>query len=114
MRQRLRNWLVVGILGAVLVALTGFRAQEPGASGTQVVLLGTGTPRALWLEYRARHHTSTRQLADIANQTNPGLLVLYHIAQGGRNGLIPDEQFLDEIRQTYKGKVVMGQDLGRY
>jgi ribonuclease Z len=71
-------------------------------------------PMPNWLEYRARHHTSTQQLADIANQAKPGLLVLYHIAQGGRNGPIPDEQFLTEIRQTYKGKVVVGQDLGRY
>jgi ribonuclease BN (tRNA processing enzyme) len=71
-------------------------------------------PMPNWLEYRARHHTSTRQLAEIANKTQPGLLVLYHIAQGGPNGPIPDEQFLAEIREGYQGNVVVGRDLGIY
>jgi ribonuclease BN (tRNA processing enzyme) len=42
------------------------------------------------------------------------LLVVYHIAQGNPKGLIPDEQFLSEIQEVYKGKVVIGRDLGVY
>jgi ribonuclease BN (tRNA processing enzyme) len=71
-------------------------------------------PMPNWVEYRAAYHTSTRELAEIANQAQPGLLILYHVAQRGPTGLIPEEQYLQEIRETYKGKVVIGRDLEVY
>lgn len=71
-------------------------------------------PMSNWLEYREQHHTSTRQLAEIATTTQPGLLILYHIAQRGPDGTIPEDQYLREIRATYKGKVVIGHDLDIY
>jgi ribonuclease BN (tRNA processing enzyme) len=80
----------------------------------EVYASNSAAPMANWLEYRTRHHTSTRELAEIANKTQPGLLVVYHIAQGNPNGLIPDEQVLSEIREVYKGKVVIGRDLDVY
>jgi ribonuclease BN (tRNA processing enzyme) len=64
------------------------------------------------LEFRRSHHTSSVQLAEIANLVRPGLLITYHRSNIGedlfgreRDGLI------DEIRQTYDGNVVAGRDL---
>ena len=37
-----------------------------------------------WIEYRARYHTTTTQLAEIAAKTQPGLLILYHRGVGPR------------------------------
>ena len=67
-----------------------------------------------WPEYRARHHTTTAQLADIARQSQPGLLVLYHRGVKRAGGDISDEQYLAEIRRTYAGKVVIAHDLDVY
>jgi ribonuclease Z len=64
--------------------------------------------------YRAKYHTSTSELAEIANRTKPGTLVVYHTSGKGPNGRIPDEQLLGEIQKTYHGKVVIGHDLEVY
>ena len=60
-----------------------------------------------WQEYHTAFHTSTRQLAEIANQVRPGLLVLYHQLFWGAT----EEQLLAEIRQDYDGEVISGRDL---
>ena len=62
-----------------------------------------------WPEYRALYHTSTQQLGEIARQSQPGLLILYHWM-----GRVPESQFLAEVGQSYAGKVVMGHDLDVY
>jgi ribonuclease BN (tRNA processing enzyme) len=64
-------------------------------------------------EYRRRHHTSSVELAEIANELNPGLLVLYHRsnAGGAAESADPEDVLLDEIRDLYEGRVVMGHDL---
>jgi ribonuclease Z len=64
--------------------------------------------------YRAKYHTSTSELAEIANRTKPGILVVYHTAGRGPHGPIPDDQLLREIEKTYHGKVVIGHDLEVY
>jgi ribonuclease BN (tRNA processing enzyme) len=66
-----------------------------------------------WQEYRRRAHTSSVQLAEIANTVKPGLLVLYHRSNAGRAPGVTDtdEVLLDEIRHAYKGNVVAGHDL---
>jgi ribonuclease BN (tRNA processing enzyme) len=66
-----------------------------------------------WREYRRRAHTSSVQLAEIANTVKPGLLVLYHRSNaGGAPGIMDTEEVLiDEIRHAYKGNVVAGHDL---
>ena len=69
---------------------------------------------ANWLEYRSKYHTTTTQLAEIANKTQPGLLILHHRGVGPRGRGISDEQYLAEIRRTYAGKVVVGNDLDVY
>lgn len=67
-----------------------------------------------WLQYRSKYHTTTTQLAEIANKTQPGLLIVYHRGVGPTERAISDEQYLAEIRRTYHGKVVIGQDLDVY
>ena len=61
-----------------------------------------------WKEYRPRYHTTPQQLAEIANKTRPGLLVVYHHGAG------PDEQYLNEIRAGYAGKIAIARDLDIY
>ncbi len=69
-----------------------------------------------WQKYRRNYHTSSQELADIANRVKPGLLVLYHRANaGGGIGLPnPEDVLLDEITRFYKGPVVTGHDLEIY
>jgi len=67
-----------------------------------------------WVEYRSRFHTTTTQLAEIANKTEPKLLVLYHRGVRRAGGDISDEQYLAEVRRTYRGKVVIAHDLDIY
>lgn len=63
-------------------------------------------------EYRRRHHTSSREMAEIANKARPGLLILYHRANpGGVGRPNPEQVLLEEVRQLYGGKVVIGHDL---
>jgi ribonuclease BN (tRNA processing enzyme) len=67
-----------------------------------------------WVQYRSRFHTTTAQLADIANQAQPGLLIMYHRGVGPLGKEISDEQYLAEVSRTYKGRVVVGHDLDVY
>jgi len=66
--------------------------------------------------FRRRHHTSSIELAAIANQVSPGLLILYH--RGNRGGgpvtREMDDILLAEIRQSYGGAVVAARDLDIY
>jgi ribonuclease BN (tRNA processing enzyme) len=66
-----------------------------------------------WQDYRRNYHTSSRELAQLANQVKPGLLVLYHRANPGGGGAVsdPEDLLLDEIRRLYEGTVVTGHDL---
>ncbi len=63
-----------------------------------------------WKKYHAKNHTSTYELAEIANKTKPGLIILYHILFWGAT----EKDLLKEIVERYDGKVVVGQDLGIY
>lgn len=69
---------------------------------------------ANWLQYRSKYHTTTSQLAEIANKTQPGLLILYHRGVGPRGHEISDDQYLAEVHKSYAGKVVVGHDLDVY
>lgn len=63
-----------------------------------------------WKNYHSTFHTSTSQLATIANKVKPSLLILTHQLTFGSslNSLIT------EINRTYKGSVVNGNDLDIY
>jgi ribonuclease BN (tRNA processing enzyme) len=69
------------------------------------------SPRAQ--QFRRTHHTSSLELAEIANTVKPGLLVIYHRSNsGGAPGTLDREEgLIAEIRQAYKGRVVCGHDL---
>lgn len=62
---------------------------------------------AIWKKYHSTFHTSTLELANIANMIKPKLLILYHQLYWGAT----DQGMLNEIRQHYSGKVVSGKDL---
>jgi ribonuclease BN (tRNA processing enzyme) len=64
-------------------------------------------------DYRRRHHTSSVELAQIANEVKPGLLVIYHRSNMGGAPMSVDSEdvLLDEIRRSYGGRVVMAHDL---
>jgi ribonuclease BN (tRNA processing enzyme) len=63
-------------------------------------------------EYREKHHTSSRELAELATKARPGLLILYHRANPGAVGRPnPEEVLIEELRAHYSGKVVTGHDL---
>ncbi len=61
-------------------------------------------------KYHASSHTSSCELAEIANKVKPGLLILYHQLHSGTT----EEELLKEIREIYSGKVVYGHDLEIY
>lgn len=63
-----------------------------------------------WKTYHADFHTSTTQLADIANRSQPKLLLLTHQLIWDSS----EEKLLEEIRRSYQGAVVSGRDLGVY
>lgn len=65
------------------------------------------------LEFRRRHHTSSRELAEIANVVKPDLLVAYHRSTGDNYppGLDEEDVLVQEIRETYDGKVAAARDL---
>jgi ribonuclease BN (tRNA processing enzyme) len=60
-----------------------------------------------WQDYHSTFHTSTYQLADIANQVKPKLLVLNHQLTFGTSL----QSLLDELKSKYAGPVVNGADL---
>ena len=60
-----------------------------------------------WQKYHSAVHTSSRELAKIASEAKPGLLVLYHQLYNG----VTDTELMDEIRTSYDGEVVSGKDL---
>ena len=68
---------------------------------------GYDTKPETWKNYHAHHHTSTYELAGIANKAQPKLLVLTHILFWGAT----DEDLLNEISESYDGKVIVGKDL---
>ena len=62
-----------------------------------------------WAKYMRSFHTSTVELAQLASQAKPKLLILYHQVTN-----ISDEQLLEEIRARYSGQIVSGKDLDVY
>ena len=75
-----------------------------------------------WKDYRRAFHTSTSELARIAGETQPKLLILYHRANAGCDQMATDEcrtagseeQMMRELQARYKGRVVAAHDLDLY
>lgn len=62
-----------------------------------------------WQQYRLKYHTSSKQLADLATNAKPRLLILYH--QIYYLSASTEEDLIREMRDAYKGKFVSGHDL---
>lgn len=60
-----------------------------------------------WKKYHSTFHTSTAQLAQIANTVKPKTLILVHQLLFGSTR----ESLMKEISDRYNGKVVYGEDL---
>ncbi len=59
-----------------------------------------------WKKYHQENHTSTYELAELANKIHPGLIVLYHTLYWGTD----DQDILTEVKTKYAGEVVVGHD----
>ncbi|MCY3845294.1 MAG: MBL fold metallo-hydrolase [Acidobacteria bacterium] len=60
-----------------------------------------------WQNHHPRVHTTSSEVARVARQARPRLLVLYHVLHYGA----PAESALDEVRAVYDGAVVLASDL---
>lgn len=73
---------------------------------------------AAFQRFASRYHTTTGQLAELANQAKPRLLILYHHAIAVRPAVNPEASspadLLQEIATRYSGHVVVGHDLDVY
>jgi ribonuclease BN (tRNA processing enzyme) len=69
---------------------------------------GKRTPE--WQKYHESMHTSSVELGRIAEEANPGLLILYHQLFHG----VTEEELIQDVRAHYGGKVVSGHDLDVY
>ena len=63
-----------------------------------------------WQAYFKAFHTSTSELAAMATQARPKLLVLYHQMFHG----VPEGEFLQKVRNEYAGAIVSAHDLDVY
>jgi len=63
-----------------------------------------------WKHYHSSVHTSSVELAEIADKVKPGLLVLYHQLFMNRS----EEELMHEILERYDGQVVSGKDLDEF
>jgi ribonuclease BN (tRNA processing enzyme) len=71
---------------------------------------GMKTRPPVWQAYHKRVHTSSHQLAELASQARPGLVVLYHQLFWG----VSEDELLQEVKMLYDGAVVSGRDLDVY
>jgi ribonuclease Z len=58
-----------------------------------------------WSIYK--YHTSAREAGEIAEKAKVKTLILTHLIPSGA----PDQEFLDEAKKTFSGKIVVGHDL---
>lgn len=103
-----------------VIAISGDTAPRAGLAqvyrGCDVVIhevyswVGLASRAKEWREYHSSVHTSSRELAEIASQAKPGILVLYHQLFNG----VSEEDLLQEVKEGYEGKVVSGRDLAVY
>ena len=73
---------------------------------------------AAFQRFAAKYHTTSTQVADLASQAKPKLLILYHHAIVWRPDVNPaassPADLLSEVSARYSGHVVVGRDLDVY
>ena len=81
-------------------------------------LAGLAKRPAAFQRFASTYHTTTTQLAELASQAKPRLLILYHHAIALRPEVNPSAsspaELLQEISTRYSGHVVVGRDLDVY
>src|SRR3989441_4805478 len=79
-------------------------------------LEGLARRPAEFQSFASKYHTTTAQLADLASQAKPRLLIIYHV--NSRSSATPQAstigQILSEVSSRYSGPVVVGRDLDVY
>ena len=60
-----------------------------------------------WQRYHFHMHASTEELAEIASEIKPGLLVMTHLLLCGRS----ESELVAEVGQGYDGEVICADDL---
>jgi ribonuclease Z len=89
-------------------------ATAEACSGCDVLIHEVQTPAwragrpAMFQQFAAKFHTSTPELAELAQKARPKLLVLYHY-----NAVSPDE-LQSDFAGRYSGHFVVGRDLDVY
>jgi ribonuclease Z len=63
-----------------------------------------------WREYFRTFHTSPEELGEIARKAHPGLLLVYHQVLEH----LPEEDLVEQVRNSYAGKFEFAKDLGVY
>ena len=52
-------------------------------------------------------HTSSDELAEIATEIKPGLVVMTHLLLWGRS----EEELIEEVEKNYEGEIICANDL---
>ena len=60
-----------------------------------------------WKRYHKGAHTAGKEVARLARESHPGLLVLYHTLLWDSS----EEDLLEEVKGEYEGEVIIGRDL---
>ena len=63
-----------------------------------------------WQRYHAAYHTTGTELGRLAAIVQPKLLLLHHMLPFGQ----PEDQILEEIRESFKGETIAAEDLAVY
>ena len=67
-----------------------------------------GAPPGTFQRFSAKYHTTTPELADLARQAKPRLLILYHYSSRS------PEELQSDMMSHYAGHFVVGRDLDVY
>ena len=103
-----------------VIAISGDTAPRDGLAevyrGCDVIVhevyswVGLAGRAKEWQAYHSNVHTSSRELAEIATEAKPGILILYHQLFNG----VTEAELLREVEEGYEGQVVSGRDLDVY
>jgi ribonuclease Z len=63
-----------------------------------------------WKKYHSAFHSSSSQVARIAKEANPKLMILNHVLMWDSS----EEKLMSEICTKYNGKVILGKDLDSF
>ena len=67
-----------------------------------------GAPPGTFRRFSEKYHTTTEQLADLARQARPRLLIVYHYNS------VSEDELLTDMMSRYQGHFVIGRDLDVY